>query len=56
MGDEAGQSLNGIIARKDAERALGNGLFYWGIGSSLGTRLWTFVESAQKRRQFSSRL
>lgn len=47
MGDEAGQSLNGIIARKDAERALGNGLFYWGIGSSLGSRIWTFVSSVK---------
>jgi hypothetical protein len=43
MGDEAGQNLNGIIARKDAERELGDGVFFWGIGSALGPRFWKFV-------------
>ena len=45
MGAEAGQPLNGIIARKDVERDLGNGVFFWGIGSSLGQKLWAFVEN-----------
>jgi hypothetical protein len=44
MGAEAGQSLSGIIARKDVERDLGNGVFFWGIGSSLGIKLWSFIE------------
>lgn len=36
MGAEAGQGLEEIIRRKELERAAGNGLFCWGIGSSLG--------------------
>jgi hypothetical protein len=36
MQTEAGESLEGIIARKEAERAAGNGEFWWGIGNSLG--------------------
>ena len=36
MQAEAGQSLDAIIARKEAERIAGNGVFWWGIGSSLG--------------------
>jgi|ERR1035438_634688 hypothetical protein len=47
MGDEAGQGLNGIIARKDTERALGNGIFYWGIGTALGQRIWAFIKAIQ---------
>jgi hypothetical protein len=36
MQDEAGQTLHTIIRRKEAERASGNGEFWWGIGNSLG--------------------
>ena len=36
MGTEAGESLERIVARKDAERAAGDGEFWWGIGTSLG--------------------
>lgn len=36
MGVESGQSLNSIISRKEMERSVGNGLFCWGIGNSLG--------------------
>lgn len=36
MQAEAGQSLATIIQRKEAERSAGNGLFWWGIGQSLG--------------------
>jgi hypothetical protein len=45
MGDEAWQGLSGIIARKDTERVLGNGIFFWGIGSALGQRIWTFIKA-----------
>jgi len=48
MGHEAGQGLHGIIARKDAERELGNGIFFWGIGNSLGNRLWEFINATQR--------
>jgi len=33
IGDDAGEVLDGILARKDAERRAGT--FWWGIGSSL---------------------
>lgn len=36
MQNEAGEGLAGIVARKEAERAAGGGIFYWGIGNSLG--------------------
>lgn len=36
MGVESGQSLESIISRKELERAVGEGLFCWGIGNSLG--------------------
>src|SRR5438477_6594461 len=36
MGVEAGERLEAIIARKEAERQAGKGEFWWGIGSSLG--------------------
>lgn len=36
MQAEAGEILAGIVARKEAERAAGNGEFWWGIGNSLG--------------------
>ena len=36
MGIESGQSLESIIRRKEWERQLGGGLFFWGIGQSLG--------------------
>ena len=36
MQDEGGQRLAKIVELKEAERAAGNGLFWWGIGTSLG--------------------
>ncbi len=33
IGDDAGELINGILTRKDAERRAGT--FWWGIGSSL---------------------
>ncbi len=36
MGVEAGESLDNIVARKEAERKAGSGIFWWGIGTSLG--------------------
>ncbi|EUC21478.1 hypothetical protein [Paraburkholderia hospita] len=35
MGTEAGAELSDIIVRKEWERRLGNGRFYWGIGQSV---------------------
>lgn len=36
MGAEAGEELAAIIRRKEWERQLGGGYFFWGIGQSLG--------------------
>ncbi len=36
MGSEAGEELTAIIRRKEWERQLGGGYFFWGIGQSLG--------------------
>lgn len=36
MGTEAGEELAAIIRRKEWERQLGGGYFFWGIGQSLG--------------------
>jgi hypothetical protein len=45
MQAEAGQPLDAIIARKEAERIAGNGIFWWGIGSSLGKAV---IEAAKE--------
>lgn len=39
MGAESGESLRDIVARKEAERVACGGVFYWGIGSSVGPAL-----------------
>jgi len=36
MGAESGEQLELIVRRKEWERSLGKGLFFWGIGQSLG--------------------
>lgn len=36
MGTESGEGLDLIIRRKEWERQLGDGLFFWGVGQSLG--------------------
>jgi hypothetical protein len=41
VGAEAGQSLDAIVARKEAERRAGYGVFWWGVGNSLSASLIT---------------
>lgn len=36
IGPEAGETLGHILTRKEAERRTCNGVFWWGIGNSLG--------------------
>jgi len=36
---EAGQPLEVIVRRKELERSIGEGVFYWGIGNALGRGL-----------------
>lgn len=38
MGTESGQQLGTIVRRKEAERQAGEGVFFWGIGGSLGDK------------------
>lgn len=45
MGIESGESLDLIIRRKEWERQLGGGLFFWGIGQSLGENARDAAES-----------
>lgn len=44
IGTEAGQDLDEIIIRKEEERKNGGGVFFWGIGTPLGQRVWSFVD------------
>ncbi|MFM0120290.1 hypothetical protein P0D73_15690 [Paraburkholderia sp. RL18-101-BIB-B] len=37
MGTESGEELAAIVTRKEWERQLGQGTFFWGIGQSLGS-------------------
>jgi hypothetical protein len=39
MQAEAGETLGEILTRKEWERQLGGGRFYWGIGNSLGEKV-----------------
>jgi hypothetical protein len=45
-GTEAGESLADIVARKEAERVAGKGIFWWGIGSSLGAAVCKAAQDA----------
>jgi len=48
MQAEAGQALERIVARKEAERAAGGGVFFWGVGSSLGARVSELLKREQR--------
>lgn len=41
MQADAGQSLDTILQRKELERLIGNGVFFWGVGNALGSRVTT---------------
>lgn len=36
---EAGEGITGIVRRKETERLAGDGVFWWGVGNSLGPAL-----------------
>src|SRR5438132_11784955 len=44
MQAEAGQPLDMILRRKEVERAAGGGLFFWGIGTSVGGKMLQMLE------------
>jgi hypothetical protein len=39
FGPEAGEAIDQILARKEAERTAGGGIFYWGIGNAVGAAM-----------------
>ena len=43
FGDESGEPAGGILARKEAERTSNDGVFLWGIGSSIAPSLQEFL-------------
>jgi hypothetical protein len=43
FGTEAGESIAEILARKERERRATGGLFFWGIGNSVGPALVTLL-------------
>lgn len=55
MQTESGQPLDTIIGRKEVERRAGQGIFCWGIGSSLGNQAASLAKrSAPPRLLFST--
>lgn len=47
FGVEAGESIGAILARKDAERAANDGVFYWGIGNSVAPAMLDLTREVQ---------
>jgi hypothetical protein len=45
MGTEAGETLAGIVDRKERERRATGGIFLWGIGNSVGAAILELVRS-----------
>ncbi|ADG72958.1 conserved hypothetical protein [Cellulomonas flavigena DSM 20109] len=48
FGTEAGDEVDAIRARKESERRSGGGLFYWGIGNSVGPSLRLLVSQVRE--------
>lgn len=53
---EAGQPLDEILRRKELERASGNGIFYWGVGNSLGPKTSALLSGEVDKVVFSRML
>lgn len=43
FGTEAGETIGSIVARKEQERLLSDGMFLWGIGNSIGPAVQELV-------------
>jgi len=54
MGTEAGEELATIIRRKEWERQLGDGIFFWGVGQSLGENARLAARDIMSLRAFFS--
>jgi hypothetical protein len=44
---EAGESFDAIVSRKESERLASNGIFWWGVGNSLGVDLYKAAQLAR---------
>lgn len=53
---EGGQSLSEILRRKELERAAGGGIFYWGVGNSLGKNAAVLLSGEVDKIVFSKML
>lgn len=47
IGAEAGQSVDQILARKEAERCANGGIFHWGIGNSIAPAMRELLSSGE---------
>jgi len=56
MQAESGQSLRDILKRKEFERVTGRGVFFWGIGNSLGDKRQAFLSGEVTEIVFSKML
>ena len=54
MGTESGEELLAIIRRKEWERQLGGGYFFWGVGQSLGENAKVAARDTTSLRAFFS--
>lgn len=54
FGTEAGETVEAILARKELERQANDGVFYWGVGSSVGPGIEELVRSVDTPEVFFS--
>lgn len=56
MGAESGQDLELILARKELERKACDERFIWGIGNSLGEKIWEFIRRIKEPKVLFSKI
>src|SRR4051812_33484702 len=54
VGAEAGEDVQTIVRRKEWERELGSGRFFWGIGQALGSSVYDAASLAGKLEVYFS--
>src|SRR5438094_316746 len=48
FGTEAGEPIEAILARKENERRANDGVFYWGIGNSVGPGIDELLQRGER--------
>ncbi len=56
IGTEAGEQLDDILRRKENERTAGDGLFFWGIGNSIGQKVRELLRRVDRPKVAFSRM